>query len=150
MVITVKKRWLSIVGILLIISVVTISYSMTVDGQINSPKEYKIQQINMDNTQPLKLTFEDYHSAFFEVNPTNNTNQEDFYIKISNVTSGKYKIIINATNDYTFESKELTHDIIIPTTDIEPDVNYKITIISTSSTPFSADVNITSTEDELK
>jgi hypothetical protein len=128
----------------------TVSYSVSVNGQATSPKEYKIQQINTDNTQPLKLTFEEHHSAFFEVNPTNNANQEDFYIKISNVTSGKYKVIITATNDYNFESEELTHDITIPTTDIESDVIYKITIISTSTAPFLADVSITSKADELE
>jgi|GEM_PF-6465249 len=142
-----KKRWLSIVGILLLISVVTISYSVSANGQVNSPKEYNIEQISTDNTQPLKLSFEQNHSAFFEVNPINNAKQEDFYIKISNVSSGKYKVIITATNDYSFESGELNHDITIPTTEIESDATYKITIISTSTTPFLADVNITSKKD---
>ena len=143
-----KKRWLSLAGILLIISFVSVSYSALASGQVNSPKEFKIQQINTDNTQPLKLNFDEYHSAFFEVNPTNNTNHEDFHIKISNITSGQYKVIITATNDYIYESKELTNDITIPITNIEPDITYRITIISTSLTPFKADLNITSKEEK--
>ena len=149
-VIKVKKRWISIVGILLIISVVSVSYSALANGHIKSPKEFTLQQINSDNIQPLKLNHEEYLSAFFEVNSINNPNHEDFYIKVSNVTSGKYKVIITATNDYTFESEELTYDIKIPVINIDPDTTYQITIISTSATPLLADVNITSKADELK
>jgi uncharacterized protein YpmB len=142
----VKKKWLSIVGIILLISVATISYSVsTVNGQINSPKEYEIQQINADNTQALKLDFEQHHSVLFEVNSSNNANQDNFNVDVSNVASGKYKVLITATNDYTYESDELNHDVTLPII-VESDVTYKITVISTSSEPFLADVNITSKE----
>lgn len=146
--INLKKIWLSLVGILLLISVLSISYSALANGQVNPPKEFKIQQINTDNTQPLKLNFEEYHSAFFEINPTNNTNHEDFHIKVSNIASGQYKVIITATNDYIYESKELINNITIPITNIEADITYRITIISTSLTPFKAELNITSKEEK--
>lgn len=149
MVIKMKKRWISIVGILLIISIVSVSYSALANGHIKSPKEFTIQQLNSDNIQPLKLNIEEYPSAFFEVNSINNPNHEDFYINISNVTSGKYKVIITTTNDYTFESEELNHDIRLPVINIDPDTTYQITIVSTSVTPLLADVNITSKADEL-
>jgi len=139
-----KKRWLSIVGILLIVSIVSASYSVLAKGQVNSPKEYIINQINADNTQPLKLTVNEDLSAVFEVSPANSENQNEFYINVSNVASGLYKVIITATNGYTYESAELNRDITIPSTNIEPDVTYKIFVISTSATPFLADVNITS------
>lgn len=139
-----KKKWLSIVGTLLIVSVVIVSYSVVAEGQVNSPKKYIINQINVDNTQPLELAVNEDLSAVFEVGPTNNENQNDFYINVSNVISGLYKVIITATNGFTYESEELNHDITIPSTNIEPNVTYKIIVISTSATPFLADVNITS------
>lgn len=54
------------------------------------------------------------------MSPTNNENQNHFYIIVSNVSSGLYKVIITATNDYTYESEELNRDIIVPSTNIEP------------------------------
>ena len=62
----------------------------------------------------MKLTIGKTLSAVFEVNPTNNENQNTFDIKVSNVTSGMYKVIILGANGYTYESDELTSDITIP------------------------------------
>lgn len=106
--------------------------------------QYIINQINADNKQPLKLTVNEDLSAVFEVSPRNNENQNDFHINVSNVTSVLYKVFITDTNGYTYESEELNHDIIIPSPNIEPNVTYKITVISTSATPFLVNVNITS------
>ena len=78
------------------------------------------------------------------MNPTNNENQNTFDIKVSNVTSGMYKVIIVGANSYTYESDELTSDTTIPMTNVELDATYEIFVISTSATPFSANVNITS------
>lgn len=54
------------------------------------------------------------------MSPTNNEYQNDFYINVSNVTSGLYTVISTATNGYTYESEELNRDIILPSTNIEP------------------------------
>ena len=139
---------ISLIGLLLIVAISTISYSVSAEGKVNEPEEYILHSIKEDNTQPVKLTIEKTLSAVFEVNPTNNENQNTFDIKVSNVTSGMYKVIILGANGYTFESNELTSDTTIPVTNNELDATYEIYIISTSATPFSANVNITSNTKE--
>lgn len=143
-----KKRILSLIVLLLIVAISTISYSVSAKGNVNEPEEYILHSIKEDNTQPVKLTIEKTLSAVFEVNPTNNEKQNTFEIKVSNVNNGMFKVIIVGSNGYTYESDELTSDTTIPMTDIELDATYEIYVISTSATPFSANVNITSNTKE--
>lgn len=143
-----KKRRISLIALFLIITISTISYSVSAEGKVNEPEEYILHSIKEDNIQPVKLTIEKTLSAVFEVNPTNNENQNTFDINVFNITSGMYKVIIVGANGYTFESDELTSETTIPMKNIDLHATYEIYVISTSATPFSANVNITSNTEE--
>lgn len=65
-----------------------------------------------------------------------------FKTKVTNVL-GKYKVIINGSNGYAYESPEYTDtDRIFTTTNAKPNVTYTVTIVNTGSSPLSGHVEL--------
>lgn len=112
-----------------------------VEGDEDDPM---ISPQSVSTTKTLNLAVGKSWSKSFKMNTLTGSNHNAFNTKISNVTSGKYKVIITGSNGYKYESTERTTDTTFTTTNAKKDVTYTVTIINTSANNLKAKADITS------
>lgn len=106
-------------------------------------EEPLISALGVDNSTSLNLTVGDSWANSFKMNNWFSDNHNAFNVKIL-VTSGKYKIMVQGTNGYKYESSEYSSSKTLTITNAQSDVTYTVTIVNTSVNTLKGKVNITS------
>lgn len=104
----------------------------------------EIAPLGVDNTATLSLAVGKSWSDSFKMNNWINEDHDAFKVKVSGVTSGKYKVIIKGSDGYSYESSEYSSDQTFTTTKAKTGVTYTVTIVNTSASTLKGKVNITS------
>jgi hypothetical protein len=99
--------------------------------------------LGVENTATLSLAVGKSCSDSFKMNNWINEDHDAFKVKVSGVTSGKYKVIIKGSDGYSYESSEYSSDQTFTTTKAKTGVTYTVTIVNTSASTLKGKVNIT-------
>ena len=112
--------------------------------QLDEGETSSKHSLGVDNSVNLNLEVGASWTDSFKINNLTNVEHNALNINISNVTSGKYKVIITATNGYQFESPEYLSGSITTIKNVNPDVTYNATIINTSASTLKATADVAS------
>lgn len=142
-----KKAIILLVAIVMMFSVTTTAFAATNN---EFEEEVVVTICNEIDITPRGVSVDkDFYCAVGdswqkEFKPSNwfSTDHNAFKTKVTNVV-GKYKVIINGSNGYAYESSEYTDvDMIFTTTNAKANVTYTVTIVNTGSSPCSGHVEL--------
>ncbi|QGG48309.1 hypothetical protein [Heliorestis convoluta] len=117
---------------------------IAIESEINEIDESEPTLLGVNTSKNLNLSLGEKWSTNFKMNNWFSDDHNAFNVKVSNVTSGKYKILIKATNGYNYESLEYSKGATVTISNAQSDVTYTVIILSTSTNNLIAKVDITS------
>lgn len=142
------KRTISfVIAILMMFSITTTVFAAE---SVGFEEEVIVTAYNENEISPRGVSVDkDFYCAVGdswqkEFKPSNwfSADHNAFKTKVTNVI-GKYKVIINGSNGYAYESSEYTDvDMIFTTTNAKANITYTVTIVNTGSSPLSGHVEL--------
>lgn len=120
------------------------SKEATIESVEDIEDELMIEPLKVSTSKTLNLGVGKSWSKSFTMNNPGGSDHNTFNTKVSNVTSGKYKVIITGSNGYKYESPERSGTRTYTTSNAKSGVTYKVTIVNTSASNLKAKADITS------
>lgn len=103
-----------------------------------------IQPLGVQKEDVLNLAPGRSWRVSFKVDNIIHADHNAFNIKVSNVTSGRYKIMVTGSNGYNYETTEISGNSTLTISNAAKGVTYTAIVVNTSSINLNGKVNVTS------
>lgn len=107
-------------------------------------QEIEVLPRSISASQTIKLKVGESWMKNFNVDVAYQDSHNTFKIIVNNVSGSSYKILVTATNNYEYETKEYTGGCTLTIDNAQPKVYYQVYVLNTGTGTLNAHVQLSS------